>query len=97
MIEMRSGLQKEFLENLRKKRPNDLQFSKDLDEIMKEVQADESDSEKAARVEAETRVKRVVMEFGEPIGHGDLFRAASGYKKQILKYWSKILVRNTEY
>ena len=69
---MRSELQKDFLESLRKKRPNDLQFARDLEEIMKEVEADESASEKTARMEAERRVKLVVMEFGEPIGHGDL-------------------------
>ena len=69
---MRSELQKEFLESLRKKRPNDLQFARDLEEIMKEVKADETANEKATRVEAERRVKLAVMEFGEPIGHGDL-------------------------
>ena len=65
-------MQLDKLELLRRQRPADQQYAKDLIEIQKEVPGDESDEAKEVRVAAEERVKAVVMEAGERVYHGDL-------------------------
>ena len=72
MIQMAEELQKELLELLKNQIPNNLQFSNDLDHIYRVVPAEESPEAKSARLLAEYRVKAILLDHGENIGHGDL-------------------------
>ena len=69
MIQMAEELQKELLELLKNQIPNNLQFSNDLDHIYRVVPAEETPEVKSARLLAEYRVKAILLEHGENIGH----------------------------
>ena len=60
------------LDLLMAQRPEDHQFANDVALVKQEVPADENHQAREARVEAENRVKAVVMKAGERVFHGDL-------------------------
>ena len=72
MVQLAVTLQDEVLDTLKSQRPNDVQLHEDLDLIRKKVPGNESSEDKALRLQAEQRVKCVVQDHGEWIGHGDL-------------------------
>ena len=65
-------MQAKFLDDIAKKRPDDLKFREDLEIIRREVPRDETADAKCEREAAERRVLLVTLEYGEFIGHGDL-------------------------
>ena len=74
MVQLAVTLQDEVLDTLKLQRPNAYQLHEDLDLIRKKVPRNESPEDKEKRVAAEQRVKCAVLDHGERIGHGDLFR-----------------------
>ena len=71
-VDMNVNMQDKFLDDIAKKRPLDVQFLKDLEDIRRDVPRDEADDAKREREAAERRVLLVTLEYGEFIGHGDL-------------------------
>ena len=72
MHDMLHELQLGKLDLLMAQRPEDHQFANDVALVKQEVPADETHLAREARMEAENRVKAVVMEAGERVFHGDL-------------------------
>ena len=72
MHDMLHELQLGKLDLLMAQRPEDHQFANDVALVKQEVPADETHEARETRVEAENRVKAVVMEAGERVFHGDL-------------------------
>ena len=72
MIELASDLQKELLETIAKQRPEDLQYAEDLKIVYEELEERESEDALRRRTSAEERVRKVVLEMGERVTHGDL-------------------------
>ena len=71
-VDMSVNLQDKYLDDIARKRPDDTQFSADLEAIRKEVPKGETNDAKQERKAAERRVLLVTMDYGEFIGHGDL-------------------------
>ena len=71
-IDMNVVIQDKFLDDISKKRPDDIQYKQDLEFIRREVPKDEPAGAKIVREAAEHRVLLVTVEYGEFIGHGDL-------------------------
>ena len=71
-VDMNVHLQDKFLDDIAKKRPEDVQYLKDLEAIRRDVPRDETDEAKTEREAAERRVLLVTLEYGEFVGHGDL-------------------------
>ena len=69
MVQLAVTLQDEVLDTLKLQRPNDYQLHEDLELIRKTVPKNESPEDKEKRVRAEQRVKCVVLDHGERIGH----------------------------
>ena len=72
MIAMAMELQLEKLKLLRQVYPGNAQYAQDLDRIQVEITGEETPQERVEREAAEHRVKLVVLQHGELIGHGDL-------------------------
>ena len=72
MIAMAMELQLEKLKLLRQVYPESAQYAQDLDRIQVEITGEETPQERVEREAAEHRVKLVVLQHGELIGHGDL-------------------------
>ena len=72
MVSLCEDLQNEFLDLLQSHNPDSEEFKEDLLHIRREVPANETPGAKEQRLEAEQRVKLVVLQHGERIGHGDL-------------------------
>ena len=73
MIAMAKELQLAKLKLLLHVYPENGQYAQDLEEIQVEVLAGfETPAQKQRRKEAEDRVKMVLIQHGEPVGHGDL-------------------------
>ena len=65
---MNVELQDQLLDDIARKRPNDLQFLKDLEAIRREVPREEGYRAKREREAAERRVLLATLEHGEMIG-----------------------------
>ena len=72
MIELASDLQKELLETIARQRPEDLEYAEDLNIVYEELEERESEAALRRRTSAEKRVRKVVLEMGERVTHGDL-------------------------
>ena len=67
-IEMNLELQDQLLDGIARRRPNDLQFLKDLEVIRRKVPKEEGYRAKREREAAERRVLLATLEYGEMIG-----------------------------
>ena len=72
MIALSMELQMEILNLLLLIYPDNSQYAQDLKDIQVEVTTQETPDEKQKREEAEHRVKLVLLQYGELVGHGDL-------------------------
>ena len=65
---MNLELQDQLLDGIARRRPNDLQFLRDLEVIRRKVPREECYRAKREREAAERRVLLVTLEYGEMIG-----------------------------
>ena len=97
MVQLAVNLQKEFLLQLQKQQPNNIQLHEDIALICRPVPGNESPEEKQVRISAEQRVKCVVQEHGERIFHGDLLSFQKMRTAKNLRMCSVSAVARLEY
>ena len=97
MVQLAVNLQDEFLNQLEKQQPNNVQLHEDLLLIRRPVPGNETPEDKALRILAEQRVMCAVKEHGEKISHGDLLTFQKFRQARLLRASSVSAVARLEY
>lgn len=97
MVSLCEDLQNEFLDLLQSHSPDNEEFKQDLLHIRREVPANEAPRDKAERLKAEQRVKLVVLQHGERIGHGDLLTYQKVNTAKLMRSQSVRAIDRLEY